>query len=151
METLYVSPTLSIPLSELRFKFHRSSGPGGQNVNKLNTSVELQFDFVHSAVLSDGQRQRIAEKLAARLNSTGALSIQSERFRTQGRNRADCLDKLAALLAEALKTQPKRKKTKPSRAVPSAPPRQQAASFREKKEPPNAFGLNVWPYWCVKR
>lgn len=117
METLYVSPALSIPLAELRFKFRRSSGPGGQNVNKLNTSVELQFDFVRSAVLSDEQRQRIAEKLAARLNSTGDLSLQSERFRTQGRNRADCLDKLAALLAEALKTQPKRQKTKPSRAV----------------------------------
>lgn len=116
METLYVSPTLSIPLAELRFKFRRSSGPGGQNVNKLNTAVELQFDFVHSAVLSDEQRQRIAEKLAARLNSTGVLSIQSERFRTQGRNRADCLDKLAALLAEALKTHPKRTKTRPSRA-----------------------------------
>ena len=117
METLYVSPTLSIPLAELRFKFHRSSGPGGQNVNKLSTSVELQYDFVHSAVLSDEQRQRIAEKLATRLNSTGALSIQSERFRTQGRNRADCLDKLAALLAAALKKPPKRKKTKPSRAA----------------------------------
>ena len=117
METLYISPSLSIPLAELRFKFHRSSGPGGQNVNKLNTSVELQFDFVHSAVLNDEQRQRIAEKLATRLNSTGALSIQSERFRTQGRNRADCLDKLAALLAEALKKPPKRKKTKPSRAA----------------------------------
>ena len=117
METLYVSPSLSIPLSELRFKFHRSSGPGGQNVNKLNTSVELQFDFVHSAVLNDEQCQRIAEKLATRLNSAGALSIQSERFRTQGRNRADCLSKLAALLAEALKTHPKRTKTKPSRAA----------------------------------
>ncbi len=117
METLYVSPTLSIPLSELRFKFRRSSGPGGQNVNKLNTSVELQFDFVHSAALSDEQRQQIAEKLAMRLNSTGALSIQSERFRTQGRNRADCLNKLAALLAEALKKPPKREKTKPSRAA----------------------------------
>ena len=117
METLYVSPTLSIPLSELRFKFLRSSGPGGQNVNKLNTAVELQFDFVHSAVLCDEQRQRIAEKLAVRLNSTGALSIQSERFRTQGRNRADCLNKLATLLAEALKTHPKRAKTKPSRAA----------------------------------
>ena len=117
METLYVSPTLSIPLSELRFKFRRSSGPGGQNVNRLNTAVELQFDFVHSAVLSDEQRQQIAEKLAARLNSTGTLSIQSERFRTQGRNRADCLNKLAALLVEALKKPPKREKTKPSRAA----------------------------------
>ena len=117
METLYVSPALSIPLSELRFKFRRSSGPGGQNVNKLNTSVELQFDFVHSAVLSPEQRQQIAEKLAARLNSAGVLSIQSERFRTQGRNRADCLNKLVALLATALQKPPKREKTKPSRAA----------------------------------
>lgn len=117
METLYVSPALSIPLSELRFKFRRSSGPGGQNVNKLNTSVELQFDFVHSAVLSHEQRQQIAEQLASRLNSTGILSIQSERFRTQGRNRADCLSKLAALLAAALQKPPKREKTKPSRAA----------------------------------
>ena len=111
----------------------------------------MQFDFVHSAVLSDEQRQRIAEKLATRLNSTGALSIQSERFRTQGRNRVDCLDKLAALLAEALKKPPKRKKNQAQPRRPSAPPRQQAAPFRKKKEPPNAFGLNVWPYWCVKR
>lgn len=117
METLYVSPSLAIPLSELRFKFRRSSGPGGQNVNKLNTSVELQFDFVHSAVLSPEQRQQIADKLAARLNSAGVLSIQSERFRTQGRNRADCLSKLAALLAAALQPPPKREKTKPSRAA----------------------------------
>lgn len=117
METLYVSPSLSIPLSELRFKFRRSSGPGGQNVNKLNTSVELQFDFVHSAVLSPEQRQQIAEKLAARLNNAGILSIQSERFRTQGRNRADCLSKLVALLAAALQKPPKREKTKPSRAA----------------------------------
>lgn len=117
METLYVSPALSIPLSELRFKFRRSSGPGGQNVNKLNTSVELQFDFVHSAVLSHEQRQQIAEKLSPRLNSTGILSIQSERFRTQGRNRADCLSKLVALLAAVLQKPPKREKTKPSRAA----------------------------------
>ena len=117
METLYVSPSLSIPLSELRFKFRRSSGPGGQNVNKLNTSVEVQFDFVHSAVLSPEQRQQIAEKLAARLNNAGILSIQSERFRTQGRNRADCLSKLVALLAAALQKPPKREKTKPSRAA----------------------------------
>ena len=117
METLYVSPSLSIPLSELRFRFRRSSGPGGQNVNKLNTSVELQFDFVHSTVLSPEQRQQIAEKLAARLNSAGVLSIQSERFRTQGRNRADCLEKLVTLLATALQKPPKREKTKPSRAA----------------------------------
>jgi ribosome-associated protein len=105
-------------LAELRFKFNRSSGPGGQNVNKLNTRAELQYNFAQSAVLSALQRQRIAEKLSARLNSEGLLIVHSERFRTQGRNREDCLDKLSALLAEAIKPPPpKRRKTKPGRAA----------------------------------
>ncbi len=118
METLYITPILEIPLAELRFKFNRSSGPGGQNVNKLNTRAELQYNFAQSAVLSALQRQRIAEKLSARLNSKGLLIVNSERFRTQGRNREDCLDKLSALLAEAIKPPPpKRRKTKPGRAA----------------------------------
>jgi len=118
METLYITSILEIPLAELRFKFNRSSGPGGQNVNKLNTRAELQYNFAQSAVLSALQRQRIAEKLSARVNSEGLLIVNSERFRTQGRNREDCLDKLSALLAEAIKPPPpKRRKTKPGRAA----------------------------------
>ena len=118
METLYITPILEIPLAELRFKFNRSSGPGGQNVNKLNTRAELQYNFAQSAVLSALQRQRIAKKLSARLNSEGLLIVNSERFRTQRRNREDCLDKLSALLAEAIKPPPpKRRKTKPGRAA----------------------------------
>lgn len=118
METLYITSILEIQLAELRFKFNRSSGPGGQNVNKLNTRAELQYNFAQSAVLSALQRQRIAEKLSARLNSEGLLIVHSERFRTQGRNREDCLDKLSALLAEAIKPPPpKRRKTKPGRAA----------------------------------
>ncbi len=118
METLYITSILEIPLAELRFKFNRSSGPGGQNVNKLNTRAELQYNFAQSAVLSALQRQRIAKKLSARLNNEGLLIVNSERFRTQGRNREDCLDKLSALLAEAIKPPPpKRRKTKPGRAA----------------------------------
>ena len=118
METLYITSILEIPLAELRFKFNRSSGPGGQNVNKLNTRAELQYNFAQSAVLSALQRQRIAKKLSARLNSEGLLIVNSERFRTQGRNREDCLDKLSALLAGAIKPPPpKRRKTKPGRAA----------------------------------
>ncbi|HIG56864.1 MAG TPA: aminoacyl-tRNA hydrolase [Candidatus Handelsmanbacteria bacterium] len=118
MATLYITSILEIPLAELRCKFNRSSGPGGQNVNKLNTRAELQYNFAQSAVLSALQRQRITEKLSARLNSEGLLVVNSERFRTQGRNREDCLDKLAAWLAEAIKPPPpKRRKTKPGRAA----------------------------------
>ena len=118
METLYVAPTLEIPLSELYFKFSRSSGPGGQNVNKLNTRAELYYDFAHSGVLSSVQREQIADKLRARLSVKGELVVNSERFRTQGRNREDCLEKLAALLAEVIKPPPpKRKKTRPGRAA----------------------------------
>ena len=118
MGTLHITPTLKIPLAELRFKFSRSSGPGGQNVNKLNTRAELHYDFARSEALIPVQRQRLAEKLATHLNSDGVLVVQSERFRTQGRNREDCLDKFAALLAEAVKPPPpKRKKTRPGRAA----------------------------------
>lgn len=118
MDTLYITSTLAIPLAELRFKFSRSSGPGGQNVNKLNTRAELHYDFAQSAVLSELQRLRIAEKLATRLSGEGELVVNSERFRTQGRNREDCLDKFAALIAQAIKPPPpKRKKTKPGRAA----------------------------------
>ena len=118
METLYITSTLAIPLAELRFKFSRSSGPGGQNVNKLNTRAELHFDFAHSAALSPVQKQRIEEKLASRLSGQGLLVVYSERFRTQGRNRDDCLEKFSALLAAAIKPPPpKRRKTKPGRAA----------------------------------
>ena len=134
METLHVAPTLKIPIAELRFKFSRSSGPGGQNVNKLNTRAELHYDFARSEALSPVQRQRIAAKHAAHLNGDGLLVVQSERFRTQGRNREDCLDKLAALLAEAVKPPPpKRKKTRPGRAA-KARRREEKQRHSDKKK-----------------
>ena len=134
METLHIPPIIEIPLAELRFKFSRSSGPGGQNVNKLSTRVELHYDFARSEALSTPQRQRIADKLAARLSGDGLLVVQSERFRTQGRNREDCLDKLAALLAEAVTPPPpKRKKTRPGRAA-KARRREEKQRHSDKKK-----------------
>jgi ribosome-associated protein len=118
METLIVSKNLEIPLAELRFSFDRSPGPGGQNVNKLNTRAELRFDLKNSPTLSEDLRQRLSSSLAARLTQDGVLIVRSSRFRTQHRNRQDCLEKLAALLAVHLRPPPvKRRPKRPSRAA----------------------------------
>ena len=108
-----IGPHLSIPLSELRFSFDRSPGPGGQNVNKVNTRVELRFDVGASLTLTHSMRARISKGLAGRLNGEGELILRSSRFRSQSRNKTDCLEKFAALLAHALRPPPPRRR--PSR------------------------------------
>ena len=116
--SLQVTRSLRIPLSELRFTFDRSPGPGGQNVNKLNTRAELRFDVTSSPSLSEPQRQRVRAGLASRLVGDSVLVVRSSRHRTQLRNRQDCLDKLAEMLAGALRPPPpKRRPTGPTRAA----------------------------------
>ena len=133
MEALFVNQQLSISPAELRLSFDRSSGPGGQHVNKANTRVELRFDVGGSPSLSEGQRRRLLDSLANRLNQEGVLSLHSERHRSQWRNRQDCLEKLAALLAEHLRPPPpKRRPTRPSRAV-QARRRQKKSKQAQKK------------------
>ena len=118
MDALNITRTLVIPPAELRFSFARSSGPGGQNVNKVNTRAELRFEVGESPSLGESQRQRVLQKLASRLTQSGTLIVNSDRFRTQGRNRDDCLERLRVLLVEALKPPPpKRRPTRPSRAA----------------------------------
>ena len=118
MERLEITRTLSIPMAELRVSFSRSSGAGGQHVNKVSTRVEMRFDVAQSISLSEGQRAILLERLASRLTATGVLVVNSDRHRTQGRNREDCQERLAAILAQALKPPPpKRRKTRPGRAA----------------------------------
>ena len=115
---LQITPDLYLPPGELRFSFDRSPGPGGQNVNKVNTRAELRFDVGSSRALSDEQRQRLYRGLASRLTGDNALIVRSSRYRSQYRNRLDCQDKLAAILAEALRPPPpKRRRTRPGRAA----------------------------------
>ena len=102
--------------SELIFAASRSSGAGGQNINKVNTKVELRFNIAASALLTESQKERLLEKLAPRLTGGGDLLIVSQEERTQAANRERCLEKFAALLASALKTQKKRKATRPTKA-----------------------------------
>lgn len=113
---LEVTSLIHIPDWEIEFSFVRSSGPGGQNVNKVNSKAVLRWSVLKSQSLSDQARWLIRSKLASRLTQDGELVITSDRYRDQGRNREDCLEKLRELLLSAL-IQPKaRRKTKPSRS-----------------------------------
>jgi ribosome-associated protein len=97
---------------ELVFKVSRSSGPGGQNVNKLNTRVTLMFDVENCGTLSDLQKQRILTRLASRTDKNGVLRIVSQKFRTQKANRGAAVERLQQLFSDALKTRPVRKESK---------------------------------------
>jgi ribosome-associated protein len=97
---------------ELLFKVSRSSGPGGQNINKLNTRVTLLFDVSNCGSLSDSQKQRILSSLASRADKNGVLRVVSQKFRTQRANRRAAVERLQQLLTKALKTRPIRKKSK---------------------------------------
>jgi len=103
-----------IPEDEFVFIASRSSGPGGQNVNKVNTKVELQFNVQDSACLSAQEKELIQRKLKSRINSSGVLIVRSQSERTQLRNRKNALDKLLILLSGALTERPERKPTGPT-------------------------------------
>ena len=102
---------------ELVFKVSRSSGPGGQNVNKVNSRVTLFFDVANCGNLSDWQKQRILARLATRSDKNGVLRVVSQKFRTQRANRNAAVERLQQLLTDALKTMPIRKKSKVSYAA----------------------------------
>jgi ribosome-associated protein len=111
-----INRSILIPESELRESFVRSAGPGGQNVNKLSTKVELRWTPGTSKALSEHQRNYLLQRLASRLTESGELIVSSDEHRTQGRNREDARRKLAAVVRQALVRPKKRRATKPSRA-----------------------------------
>lgn len=114
---LEIDANTQIDESELSFKASRSGGPGGQNVNKLNTRVTLLFDVAGSPSLSDEQKRRILRGLATRIDKRGVLRVVSQRFRTQKANRQAAVERFVRLLAEALTPKPVRRRTKvPARA-----------------------------------
>ncbi len=112
---LVVTPKLRIPLREFRFTFSRSAGPGGQNVNKVNTKATLRWPIQKSQSLPDAVRIRFLAKYSRRVTSDGELLIVSQRFRDTGRNVADCLEKLRQMLAEAAVAPKRRKPTRPTK------------------------------------
>ncbi len=111
-----ITPTLSIAENELHFEFVRSSGPGGQNVNKTSTAVELRFDVRRSPSLPESVRGRLLRRSDRRLTQDGILILDARRFRTQNQNRADAVERLVEILRRAAHKPKARRKTKPTRA-----------------------------------
>jgi ribosome-associated protein len=113
---LAINTHVHIPLTELLYETTRSSGAGGQHVNKNETAVALLFDCGQSTALSATERQRIQTKLAGRINSVGILRVESQESRSQLKNREEATRRFAQLLREALIVPKQRRKTKPSKA-----------------------------------
>ena len=107
---------LTIDDDELVVRFVRSAGPGGQNVNKVATAVELRFDVANSPSLTEPVRERLLARRDRRMTSDGVLVLSAQRFRTQERNREDARERLAAFIEAGLHAPKKRVATKPTRA-----------------------------------
>jgi len=114
---LRVSPRIAIPDEQLEERFVRSSGPGGQNVNKVATAVELRFDIATSPSLPEPLRARLLAKRDRRITGEGVLVISAQRFRTQERNREDARERLLTFLQSALVVAPPRIATRPGKGA----------------------------------
>jgi ribosome-associated protein len=111
-----ITDQISIVESELQFDFIRASGPGGQNVNKVSSAVQLRFDVANSPSLPEEVRQRLTQVAANRINKEGVLILEASQFRTQEQNRQEAIDRLVRLVRRVAHKARPRKKTRPSAA-----------------------------------
>lgn len=112
-----INDSLSIPDDEFTFEFSRSSGPGGQNVNKVSTRATLLFDVAGSPSLTEEQRSRIMDRLQTRITKAGLLRVTSQKHRSQSANRETAMERFAEMIRTALQRPRPRRKTKIPRAV----------------------------------
>ena len=131
---LRITSSVAIPISEIRFRFSRSGGAGGQNVNKVSTKVELLFDIANSTALSPSQKERIAARLKSMIGFDGWLKISSQESRSQWRNRVDALEKFGALLSGALRPSAPRLASKATKASRERRLRRKSLHSRKKEQ-----------------
>lgn len=138
MEDLYVNHRLTIPADQLRASYSRSSGPGGQNVNKVNSRVTLRWQIDDQPLLPRDWHSRIKARLANRINREGELVVHSDQYRDQPRNLADCRQRLIQWLLQCAAPPITRKKTRPTRASQLRrieDKRRQASKKSERRDP----------------
>lgn len=136
-DQVVIAEGLTIPLSELEVRFSRSSGPGGQHVNRSETRVELLFDILRSPSLTEDQRLRLMERLGSHVDAEGVLRVVSSETRSQFENRALAIARFKALLASALRRRKRRIPTRPteaSRAQRLTAKRQRAGVKRMRRQ-----------------
>ena len=137
-EYLPINDRFAIPRSELKFSFSRSPGPGGQNVNKVNTKATLRWAYSESDYLPDSIKLRLSSLFARKINEQGQLILTSSRYREQRRNVDDCLDKLRQMVLAAAvvpKTRKKPKKSAAANAQRLKEKRERAERKRSRKSP----------------
>lgn len=133
-----ITPDIFLDEGELKWEFVRSSGPGGQKVNKVSTAVQLRFDVIRSASISEDVKQRLLKIGGKRVTEEGILILNARRFRSQDRNRQDALERLVELIREATEVPKLRRETKPSEASKKRrreEKRQQSAKKEMRKRP----------------
>ena len=131
MESRLINSGLLFP--ELQFLTSRSSGPGGQNVNKVNTKVTLKFDLAHSRILTEDEKFLLATKLHKKLTEEGVLIISAQDKRSQLDNKKEAIRKFNSILAKAFEKQKPRKKTRPTKSAVDSRIRKKKALSEKKK------------------
>jgi ribosome-associated protein len=133
-----ITPDIYLDEGELKWEFVRSSGPGGQKVNKVSTAVQLRFDVIGSPSISEDVKQRLLKIGGKRVTEEGVLILNARRFRSQDRNRQDALERLVSLIRDAAEVPKPRRETKPSEASKKRrreEKRQQSAKKELRKKP----------------